>query len=195
MFSNNMTVRNVRMPWIDRGSSNTYAQLIVDDVLPFMLDPGPSRPYDTSTPILDACDDEFIANLDATFKSQDAHMKRILIVSNMVYGCMTTTRFFENQILLSDYLQKSNTVIDYVYYNSRRYEQNFTNSNISRALSGAFPVSPNSSSHIYYTRSIDELNAAIEQISFCADEMIASAIVESIPIAVSKANNSTTRLS
>jgi hypothetical protein len=96
---------------------------------------------------------------------------------------------FDN-IPLSQYLfTHRDTVIEYVYFNDRQYEQKFTNEQFHQSLSDGFPPSTNSSNHFYYVQSIDDLNNAFDQISFCSDQLASSAIIDSKIIQLNQANN------
>jgi hypothetical protein len=93
---------------------------------------------------------------------------------------------FDN-IRLSDYLfAHRDTVIDYLYVNNRQYEQKFTNEQFHQSLSAAFPSSANSSNHFYYVQSINDLNNALNQISFCTDQLASLTIIDSKKIQLNK---------
>jgi hypothetical protein len=195
IFANDDTVYHIRMPWIDRQSIDAYAQMVVDNIVFLMLidnpDSAPHHPSNDTAdrlPIYEVCNDDFIANLRHTLRYNYAKKKRLLFLSNVVYNCLTTA-VLEN-VPLSYYLfNHRDTVIEYVYFNDRKHEQNFTNEQFHQSLSAAFPSSTNSSNHFYYVQSINDINKAFDQISFCSDQLASLQIIESKKIQLNQVNN------
>ncbi len=195
MFANDNEVYHIRMPWIDRQSIDAYTQMVVDDiVVNFMIDDPDYPPHHPSNdtanrlPIYEVCNDNFLANLYHTLQFTRAHKKRLIFLSNVVYTCLTGLMF--DNTPLNDYLfTHRDTVIEYVYFNNRQYEQKFTNEQFYQSISAAFPPSKNSSNHFYYVQSINDLNNAFDQISFCSDQLISSAIIGTKKIILNEANS------
>jgi len=183
------------MPWIDRQSIDAYAQMVVDDIVVDMMIDNPDKPphhpsNDTANrlPIYEVCNDDFIANLYNTLQLKNAKKKRLLFLSNVVYSCLTAF-MFDNTSLNNYLFNHRDTAIEYVYFNDRQYEQKFTNEQFYQSLSAAFPPLANSSNHFYYVQSINDLNNAFDQISFCSDQLASLTIIESKKVKLNQAKD------
>jgi hypothetical protein len=177
-------IDHVRLPWIDRRSIAAYIEMILGEKFELVTDnPSMAQSNETTSrlPIYGSCDDYFIENIHRVIERNSPNFTRIIILSNVVYECLTVYQStYLNNLPLSDYLAiHTNTSIDYVYFNNRTFENTFTKEQLYRSLLTAFPTSQRSANHIYFVKSILDLDSAWNQIAFCADQIATTAIVGS----------------
>lgn len=190
LLSINPNLFYYRMPWMgQRAVTATAARSFVDWLITEFLNIPPAAPTNLTAqlPHLPQCDDTVSSVIDELGDTR-ATERRFIIVTNVVYECLAS-RIVVDGLTMSEYLEQTPTAsIDYVYFNDGTFNETFSAGDLHRSLVQAFVASNRSSSHLYFVPSLDQLNAAFDQISFCADRLKSTTLVDS-RIFVSKHNN------
>lgn len=162
---------------------------LVDDQINSWLATGETEPMISSNfsdqrPHSTDCHDDKFRNLVQEFLMfanpfVAPYGSRTLVFTNVVFDCLS---YYEElgQHLYGYYLETyPKLATDYVYFNNDEFRDTFTVEDLYRSLSPVFPAINSSQSHLYFVDSIDDIDNAFDDISFCADSLRSKSLTQS----------------